>query len=65
MTAPDSLDDEVEALFEGAIVVPLNTTWKALGIKKSYGNELMNRGILERVHIGGASGLPSAASRRT
>ena len=51
----NSLDDEVDALFEGAVVVPLNTAWKALGIKKSYGHTLLNRGVLEGVHIEASS----------
>lgn len=50
-----SLDEEVDALFEGAVVVPLNDAWRALGIKKSYGFDLVNRGVLERVKIEGAS----------
>jgi hypothetical protein len=59
-----SLDDEVDALFEGAVVVPLDTAWRALGIKKSYGFELINAGVLERVRIGGSSKITVRSIKR-
>jgi hypothetical protein len=48
----DSLDAEIDAMFKGRKFATLDETWDALRIKKSYGFQLINRGILERIKIG-------------
>ena len=58
------MDDEIDALFEGKVVVSREQAFKALDIQKSYGHELINRGVLERVKIGGASRITVRSIKR-
>jgi hypothetical protein len=54
----DSLDAEIDAMFKGRKLATLDETWNALRIKKSYGFQLINRGLLERRKIGRLSRVP-------
>ncbi len=58
------LDDEVDKLFAGRLLVPLDEAWKALGIKKSHGHNLINRGVLDRRYIGGRATITVPSIKR-
>jgi hypothetical protein len=58
------IDAAIDALFAGAVLVPRDRAFKALGIQKSYGHELINDGVLERVKLGNASRITVESIKR-
>jgi hypothetical protein len=60
----DPIDDAIDALFPGMVLVPRNDAFTAFGIKKSYGHELIDQGILERIKLGNASRITIASIKR-
>jgi hypothetical protein len=79
VAAPDnSLDAEVDRLLDGAVIVPREQAFEILRVKKSFGHQLMDEGILEKIKIGHNSnitvrsikavlknGVPSRAKRNS
>lgn len=60
-----SFDDEVDKLFPGTVAVLNKQAFAALGIKHSYGHELINSGVLERIYVNGGRGSACARSRKS
>ena len=58
------IDAAIDALFPGAVLVPRNAAFRALGIQKSYGHLLMDAGVLERVKLGNASRITVTSIKR-
>jgi hypothetical protein len=61
---PRDLDEEVDRVLRGRVLLPLAEAWRLLGIRKSLGFTMIARGDLERVRVSGRSGVTARSLKK-